>query len=216
MDLRPNDLSPREFYRILIASVAPRPIAWVSTISAHGHLNLAPFSFFNVISDTPPLLGFSPAPRPANSTTAEKDTLSNIRETGEFVVNTVTFALAEAMNLTSGEYDASINEFEVAGVTPLPSQLVRPPHVAESPVSFECKLYQVLDFGLAGQTPTGHLVLGEIVSVHINESVLQSDGRVDGNALDLIARMGGMQYSRTRPDDRFELSRPVKELPKRS
>jgi flavin reductase (DIM6/NTAB) family NADH-FMN oxidoreductase RutF len=216
MDLLPNDLSPREFYRILITAIAPRPIAWVSTISAHGHLNLAPFSFFNVISAMPPLLGFSPAPRPASSTTAEKDTLSNIRETGEFVVNTVTFALAEAMNLTSGEYDSSVNEFEVAGVTPLPSKLIRPPHVAESPVSFECKLYQVLDFGPAGQMPTGHLVLGEIVSVHINESVLQADGRMDANALDLIGRMGGMQYSRTRPEDRFELSRPGKELPKRS
>lgn len=199
MDLLPTDLSAREFYRILISAVAPRPIAWVSTISAAGHVNLAPFSFFNAVSAVPPILGFSPGP--------EKDTLRNIRETGEFVVNLVTFELAQAMNLTSGEFDASVNEFEVAGITPHPARLVRPPHVRESPVSFECKLHQVLDFASsAQQAPTGHLVLGEIVSMRLEESVLKADGQLDGGALDLIGRMGGMHYSRTR--ERFEIARP--------
>ena len=113
MNVRPDELSHREFYRILISAVVPRPIAWVSTLSG-GRLNLAPFSFFNVVSAKPPLLGFSPSLRQVDGRPAPKDTLYNIRETGEFVVNVVTFAVAEAMNLTSGDYESSINEFEVA------------------------------------------------------------------------------------------------------
>src|SRR5712672_2345056 len=122
MNVRPEQLAYREFYRILIGSVAPRPIAWVSTLN-DGHLNLAPFSFFNAISVKPPLLGFSPSLRQVNGQTVPKDTLRNIRETGEFVVNVVTFAVAEAMNLTSGEYESSIKEFEVAKLSTRPSQV---------------------------------------------------------------------------------------------
>src|SRR5271163_5126580 len=149
MDVIPSEIAHREVYNILLNAVAPRPIAWVSTLSASGQPNLAPFSFFNAVSVKPPLLGFSPSMRsskksePSGKAGGEhKDTLRNIRETREFVVNIVTFELAEAMNLTSGEYDASVNEFELAKVTPEPSKVVRPPRVAESPVSFECKLHQ--------------------------------------------------------------------------
>jgi flavin reductase (DIM6/NTAB) family NADH-FMN oxidoreductase RutF len=202
MNVRPDQLPHREFYRILIAAVVPRPIAWVSTLS-DGHLNLAPFSFFNVVSAKPPLLGFSPSLRQVNSQPAPKDTLRNIRETGEFVVNVVTFAVAEAMNLTSGDYESSSNEFEVAKLTTRPSQVVRPPQVAESPVSFECKLERIIDFG--SEPPSGSLVIGEIVSVHLEDELLQ-DGQLDGDALDLIGRMGGTQYSRT--TQRFEMKRP--------
>ncbi len=132
-----------------------------------------------------------------------KDTLRNIRETREFVVNVVTYELAEAMNLTSGEYDASVNEFELAKLTPRPSTIVRPPRVAESPVSFECRLHQILDFSPA---PTsGSLVIGKIVSIHMNDAHLK-DGRLDRNSLDLIGRMGGIQYTRT--TQRFEMVRP--------
>jgi len=129
--------------------------------------------------------------------------LRNVRETREFVVNIVTYELAEAMNLTSGEYDASVNEFEVAKVTPAPSKIVRPPRVAESPVSFECKLHQILDFS---QRPTSSsLVIGQVVSIHLDDAHIK-DGKLDRNSLDLIGRMGGIQYTRT--TQRFEMVRP--------
>jgi flavin reductase (DIM6/NTAB) family NADH-FMN oxidoreductase RutF len=202
MNVRPDELPHREFYRILISAVAPRPIAWVSTLS-DGRLNLAPFSFFNVVSAKPPLLGFSPSLRQVGGGPAPKDTLRNVRDTGEFVVNVVTFRVAEAMNLTSGDYESSINEFELAKLTTRPSQVVRPPQVAESPVSFECKLNRIIDFG--SEPPSGSLVIGEIVCVHLEDEVLR-EGRLDPDSLDLIGRMGGAQYSRT--IERFEMKRP--------
>ena len=207
MIVSPADLSHKELYNIMLNSVAPRPIAWVSTVSASGRLNLAPFSFFNVVCVDPPLLAFAPGLRqpkqPEVSHGEAKDTLRNIRETSEFVVNIVTYELAEAMNLTSGEYNPSVNEFELAKLTPQPSKSVRPPRVAESPVSFECRLHQILDFSPA---PTsGSLVIGQIVSIHMSDAHLK-DGRLDRNSLDLIGRMGGIQYIRT--TQRFEMVRP--------
>jgi flavin reductase (DIM6/NTAB) family NADH-FMN oxidoreductase RutF len=207
MDFNVTDLAYREFYNIMLSSIAPRPIAWVSTLSADGQPNLAPFSFFIAISSRPPLLAFAPSLRmrkdgevPHGET---KDTLRNVRETGEFVVNVVTYDLAEAMNLTSGEYDATVNEFELAGLRPCPSQRVKAPRVGESAVSYECKVHQILDFS---SPPHGNsLVIGEIVSVHISEKHLK-DGRIDPDSLDLIGRMGGNQYSRTK--QRFEMVRP--------
>jgi flavin reductase (DIM6/NTAB) family NADH-FMN oxidoreductase RutF len=207
MIVSPSDLSHSDFYSILLNSVAPRPIAWVSTINASGDLNLAPFSFFNAVCVDPPLLAFAPGLRrpkePDTSYGEAKDTLRNIRETREFVVNIVTYELREAMNLTSGEYEASVNEFELAKVTPQPSKIVRPPRVAESPVNFECKLHQILDFSTAPTSSS--LVIGEIVSIHINDAYLKQ-GRLDRNLLDLIGRMGGLQYTRT--TQRFEMVRP--------
>jgi flavin reductase (DIM6/NTAB) family NADH-FMN oxidoreductase RutF len=207
MNVRPEQIPYRDFYRILLSSVAPRPIAWVSTLN-NGHLNLAPFSFFNAVSAKPPLLGFSPSLRLVDGHSAPKDTLHNIRETGEFVVNVVTFAVADAMNLTSGEYDSSVDEFALAKLNTRPSQVVRPPQVAESPVSFECKLNRIIDFGT--EPPSGSLVMGEIVCVHLEESVLKEE-RLDPDTLDLIGRMGGVQYSRT--TERFDLKRPEVQRP---
>ncbi|MGC2820370.1 MAG: flavin reductase family protein [Candidatus Sulfotelmatobacter sp.] len=207
MIVGPSDISHSELYGILLNSVAPRPIAWVSTISGSGALNLAPFSFFNCVCVDPPLLAFAPGLRPSKQAQAShgepKDTLRNVRETGEFVVNTVTYELREAMNSTSGEYDASVNEFELAKVTPEPSKIVRPPRVAESPVSFECKLHQIVDFSPAPTSSS--LVIGQIVAIHINDAHLK-EGRLDRNSLDLIGRMGGIQYTRT--TQRFEMIRP--------
>ncbi len=207
MIVTPSDISHRELYSILLHSVAPRPIAWVSTVSAAGALNLAPFSFFNAVCVDPPLLAFAPGLRQPKAATAQqgeaKDTLRNIRETKEFVVNVVTYELAEAMNLTSGEYAAEVNEFELARVTPQPSKIVRPPRVGESPVSFECKLHQILDFSPAPTSSS--LVIGEVVSIYINDANLK-DGKLDRNSLDLIGRMGGLQYTRTA--QRFEMVRP--------
>jgi len=212
MDVKPQDLAHREMYRLLVTCVVPRPIAWVSTTDPHGVDNLAPFSFFNALCATPPLLGFCPGIRAQELREARgtgvKDTLRNIRETGEFVVNLVPFAAAEAMNLTAGEYDAAVDEFEVAGVTKRKSQLIRPAQVAESPVNFECKLFQILDFGT--ETLGGSLVIGEIVLVHLAEEVLRN-GRVDGGALDMVGRLGGLEYTRTR--ERFKLERPGLEPP---
>jgi flavin reductase (DIM6/NTAB) family NADH-FMN oxidoreductase RutF len=207
MIVSPSELPYSEFYNLLISSVVPRPIAWVSTVNAAGRPNLAPFSFFNAVCADPPLLAFAPGmrrPKQAEANRGEpKDTLQNVRETREFVVNLVTHELAEAMNLTSGEYDASVNEFELAKLTPQPSKIVRAPRVAESPVSFECKLHQILDFSPA---PTGaSLVIGKIVSIHIDDAHLK-EGKLDRNSLDLIGRMGGMQYTRT--TQRFEMVRP--------
>jgi flavin reductase (DIM6/NTAB) family NADH-FMN oxidoreductase RutF len=207
MILKPSSLPHSELYNFLINSVVPRPIAWVSTISAAGQLNLAPFSFFNAVCANPPLLAFAPGLRLAkDSVSAQgepKDTLRNVRETKEFVVNTVTYELAEAMNLSSGDYGASVDEFDLAKLAQEPSQVVRPPRVAQSPISFECKLHQILDFSTE---PTGgSLVLGRIVSIHVNDALMK-DGKLDRNALHLIGRMGGIQYTHT--DQRFDMVRP--------
>jgi flavin reductase (DIM6/NTAB) family NADH-FMN oxidoreductase RutF len=210
MHINVSELPHRELYNILLSSVGPRPIAWVSTLSASGQPNLAPFSFFNCVCVDPPLLAFAPAIRADTSAGAErpalqeKDTLRNVRETKEFVVNIVTYDLMEGMNITSGEYDRTVNEFELAKLTPQPSQVVRPARVGESPVSFECKLRQILDFSDA---PNGtSLVIGEVVAIYLNDAHLK-DGRIDRDSLDLIGRMGGIQYTRTR--DRIEMARPT-------
>ena len=210
MDLPVSELSHPELYNILISSVAPRPIAWVSSLSAEGRPNLAPFSFFNCVCAEPPLLAFAPglrSPKEPAGIDAEqgtaKDTLRNIRETKEFVVSVVTYDLREAMNLSSGDYDATINEFEVAKLTPQASTRVRPARVGESPVSFECKLHQILNFSTGPNG--GSLVIGEVVAIHLDDAHL-TDDRIDRNSLDLIGRMGGTQYTRTK--DRFEMVRP--------
>lgn len=208
MEIQPQTATPKEMHRILLTSVAPRPIAWVSSINKEGRPNLAPHSYFNMICTDPAVLGFSSARRQGEDRRllgAEglKDTIRNIRETGEFVVSIVTYALIEPMNLTSGEYDCSVNEFEVARLTMAPSTFVRPPRVGESPISFECKVHQILEFG----TPEigGTLVLGSIVNVHLAEEIL-TDGKIDASKIDFVARMGGRLYCRT--TDRFEMTRP--------
>ncbi len=207
MNVSPANLSHSELYGIILNSVAPRPIAWVSTVSTSGQPNLAPFSFFNCVCTAPPLLAFAPgmrAPKQPDVAHGEaKDTLRNIRETKEFVVNVVTYELAEAMNLTCGEYDASVNEFELARIATAPSQVVKAPRVAASPVSFECRLHQILDFSPSPKS--GSLVLGEIVSIHVEDPPTK-DGKLDRDSLALIGRMGGIQYTRT--TQRFDMVRP--------
>lgn len=217
MNVRPSEIPHSDVYGIFLNSVAPRPIAWVSTLSASGEPNLAPFSFFNAVCVDPPLLAFAPGLRkpkdadasqgavtPGESRPGEpKDTLRNIRETKEFVVNIVTFDLLQAMNVTSGEYDPAVNEFELAKVTPVPSRIVRPPRVSESPVSFECKLYRILDFSPAPTSSS--LVIGEVVSIYMDDANIKN-GKLDRDSLDLIGRMGGIQYTRT--TERVELARP--------
>lgn len=198
MILDPSAAQPQQVYRILIGSVVPRPIAFVSTISPAGVRNLAPFSFFNAISADPPLVCFSTAFREPR-----KDTYVNVKSTGEFVVNIVSEEFAEKMNFASGEYPHGVDEFEISGLTPVASDLVRPPRVAESHINMECRLNRILDF--SARPGGASLIIGEVVRFHIDDALV-SNFRVDADKLRAIGRMGGNEYTRTR--DRFEMLRP--------
>lgn len=189
-----------EAYKLQIGSIVPRPVAWVSTISAGGSPNLAPFSYFNGICSSPPALLFCPVSHPDGR---EKDTLRNVRETGEFVVNIATEDLVAAVNQSAAEYAAEVDEFLAAGVTAVPSVLVKPPRVAESPIQFECRLLQVVDIGTGGNS--GHVVMGQIVYGHFAPSVY-AEGKIQLAALRPIARLAGTTYGPVR--DTFDLPRP--------
>ncbi|MBZ2184422.1 MAG: flavin reductase family protein [Bryobacter sp.] len=201
MIICPEELSARELYKLLIGTVVPRPIAWVSTISRDGVRNLAPYSFFNAVSADPPVVCFAPSRKPAGD--PRKDTLRNVEETGEFVVNIVSVVLAEAMNRTAAEVGPEVDEFELAGVTAVAATRVSAPMVAEAPAKLECRLKQILPMG--DRPTSGILVLGEVVCFHYAEGMVE-EYRVDAGKLDAVGRMGGMSYSCTR--ERFDLIRP--------
>ncbi|HWE35345.1 MAG TPA: flavin reductase family protein [Isosphaeraceae bacterium] len=190
-----------EIYQMIIGVVTPRPIAWVSSVDGEGRVNLAPFSFFNVFGTNPPVVIFSPTLRRDGS---RKDTLRNVEETGEFVLNAAVADLAEQVNLSSKELPRGESEVELTGLTLAPSLRVRPPRVAESPAHLECKLRQVLPIG-DGPT-SANLVIGEVLLVDVADRVLGPDGRVDPTKLKTIARLGGDWYCRT--SDLFTLERP--------
>ncbi|MDW8325683.1 MAG: flavin reductase family protein [Anaerolineales bacterium] len=194
----PQDLQPRDVYRLLISIVVPRPIAWVSSLGADGSLNLAPFSFFNAVAGNPPTVMFSVGQRQG----VPKDTLRNVRETGEFVLNVVDEALAEKMNLTSGEYAYEVNEFERAGLTPLASMLVKPPRVAEAAVTMECRATQIVPV----QDTTYTMVLGQVQVFHVREGLLRPNGAVDATLLKPVARLSGDEYATL--GTVFEMKRP--------
>jgi flavin reductase (DIM6/NTAB) family NADH-FMN oxidoreductase RutF len=209
MIIIPKDIDPKEMYKILIGSVLPRPIAWVSTISKEGIANLAPFSFFTVASTVPPVLCFAPQYNKTEIKNGKeipvaKDTLANVRETKEFVVNMVSHSVAEQMNQTSAPYPHNVSEFEEAKLTAKPALHVKPPLVAESLINMECKLYDILEIGkgMFG----GCLILGEIVCVHFSPDVYK-DTHIDLEELDSIGRLSGNLYSTIK--DRFELVRPT-------
>jgi len=193
--------APRpDLYSFMIRAIAPRPIAWVSTISRERKLNLAPFSFFNGVSSKPPALLFVCS---RESDGGKKGTLLNIEDTGQFVVNMVPESLAEQMNITATEYPHGVSEFEKAGLTPEASQRVLPPRLAESPVSFECELHDLMQVG-GDEAGAGTIIVGRIVLAHVDESVLK-DGKLDYELYHPIGRMGGMEYTRTR--DRLTIVR---------
>ena len=201
MEIDLAQLRPREAYALLISTILPRPIAWVSTVSPEGRGNLAPFSFFQGVTANPPTLLFVVA---NTRDGARKDTLRNVEATREFVVNLVPFALAEAMNATSASLPHGESEFERFGIGSSPSARVRPPRVAASPVAMECTLDRTVT---VGEGPlAGNVVFGRIVHAHLDDSVLGADGRPDPAKLDLIGRLGGEGYVRTR--ERFDLRRP--------
>jgi flavin reductase (DIM6/NTAB) family NADH-FMN oxidoreductase RutF len=180
----PKTISPGDLYRLMISVIVPRPIAFVSTVSAGGTFNVAPFSYFNAITNDPPLVGISTNRRRGEP----KDTLRNIRATGDFVANIVNEPLLQRMVQTSGDWPEDVSEFELTGLTPVPSDVVRSPRVKECPVSLECRLFQEIPLGEA------FFVVGEIVHLHVDDAVL-TDGRVDVEKLKPVGRLGGDGYS---------------------
>lgn len=203
----PKDLSVAKLHHLLLSCVAPRPIAFASTIDADGHPNLSPFSFFNVFSANPPILIFSPARRVRDNTT--KHTLMNVEAVKEVVINVVTYDIVQQASLSSTEYPADINEFEKAGLTMLDSDLVKPFRVAESPVQMECKVVDIIKLGTEGGA--GNLVICEMIKLHISDEVMTADGVVDQEQLDLVARAGGSFYSRAKLGF-FEIPKPLTTL----
>lgn len=200
MELIASQIPAGDFYKYLIQVITPRPIAWISTLSKSGIANLAPFSFSSGVASNPPSHLFCPA---NHSDGRKKDTLINIEETGEYVCNVVPFALHDAMVASSAEFPPEVNEFSEAGVTAAPSRLVKPARVQESPVALECKLLKIIS--LAEGPGAGHIVVGEIVAIHIDDAVMKN-GKVDAALLDTIGRLGGADYCRT--SERFTILRP--------
>jgi flavin reductase (DIM6/NTAB) family NADH-FMN oxidoreductase RutF len=207
LTIDPKDIPTAELHGYLLSAVSPRPIAFASTIDAHGNPNLSPFSFFNVFSANPPILIFSPARRVQNNTT--KHTLENVKEVDEVVINVVNYDLVQQVSLSSTEYAKGINEFEKAGLTMLPSEVIKPFRVAESPVQFECKVTQVLELGNEGGA--GNLVICEVLKMHISHDVLDKNNVIIQEKLDLVARAGGNYYSRAK-NGFFEVPKPLRSL----
>ena len=200
----PADLPPPDVYRLLVNSVAPRPIAFVSSLSDEGQPNLAPFSYFMAGGANPPSVAFSPTNTRDNS---PKDTLRNVRATGEFVVNVVSYAIREKMNQTSAEYPYGVSEWEPAGFTPAASIVVKPDRVLESVIAMECRVFDIVTHGPGPLS--ANYVIGEVVYFHVSESVLK-DNQIDPTKVDYIGRMGGDWYARAHEDSIFELPRPTK------
>ncbi|MGH9607799.1 MAG: flavin reductase family protein [Terracidiphilus sp.] len=198
----PADHPFSEIYKLMIGAIVPRPIAFVSSVDAAGVRNLAPFSYFTACSSNPPVVCFCTAVR--SGPAPEKDTLRNVLATGEFVVNIVSEEIAEQMNKTSIDVAPEVDEFELSGLTPLPSELVQPPRVGESKVQMECRLRQIVH--VSEKPGGGHLVLGEVLRFHVLESMLCEGIKIDPDKLHAVGRMGGPTYVRTR--DRFEMQRP--------
>ena len=202
--INPADLQPHEFYRYMIGTIGPRPIAFASTVDAQGQVNLSPFSFFNLFGFNPPTLVFAPS---INRHGHKKHTLLNLEEVGEVVINIVNYAMVEQISLASAEFDRGVNEFEKAGFTAVPSDRVRPPRVAESPASYECLVKQIIPTG--EQHPgAGYLVICEVVMAHMNDAIFDETGAIDPHRIDLVGRMGGDWYARAQGDALFEVGRP--------
>lgn len=205
--LDPKQLSPVQIQAYLQGAVAPRPIAFASTMDANGNSNLSPFSFFNIFSANPPVLVFSPARRVRDNTI--KHTLINCEATKEVVINLVDFNMVQQMSLASTEYPEGVNEFVKAGLTHLPSHNVKPYRVAESPVQLECKVTDIIALGAEGGA--GNMIICEVVKFHINEEILDAKGLIDPEKIDLVARLGGNWYSRAK-EGLFEVEKPLATL----
>jgi flavin reductase (DIM6/NTAB) family NADH-FMN oxidoreductase RutF len=201
----PSELSIPDLQRTLQFAVGPRPIALVSSVNREGLVNLSPFSFFNIFSTNPPILVFSPARRVRDNST--KDTLNNVLEVPEIVIHSVSHSMVEQTSLSSTEYARGINEFTKAGFTQVASTHVAPPRVAEAPVALECRVNEVVALG--DGPGAGNLVICEVIAIHINDQVLDDEGRLDQDRLDLVGRLGGDWYVRAHGDALFEVEKPL-------
>lgn len=204
----PSDLPTSELHQYLVSAVAPRPIAFVSTLDENGNPNLAPYSFFNVFSSNPPIMVFSSNRRVANNTT--KDTLHNIEKTGEAVINVVSHSIVRQMAVASVEFESDVNEFKKSGLTPILSDIVKPFRVKESPVQFECKVQQILPLGENGGA--GNLIICEIVKLHLSEAIFDDNNQIDPDKIDLVGRMGRAFYARASDDAVFKVFQPVDKM----
>jgi flavin reductase (DIM6/NTAB) family NADH-FMN oxidoreductase RutF len=207
ISIDPKDVSSSKLQGYLQSAVGPRPIAFASTVDENGVPNLSPFSFFNIFSSNPPILIFSPARRVRDNTI--KHTLINAEATREVVINVVNFDIVQQTSLSSSEYPEGVNEFEKAGFTAIPSEMVKPYRVEQSPVQFECRVNEIISLGTQGGA--GNLVICEILKMHISESVLDENGNIDPVKIDLVSRMGGNWYSRAN-QGLFEVAKPISTL----
>ncbi|MGB3181159.1 MAG: flavin reductase family protein [Cyclobacteriaceae bacterium] len=201
----PKEEAVGKVHGYLLGAIAPRPIAFASTVDKDGKVNLSPYSFFNCFGANPPTLIFSPARRVRDNTI--KHTLENIREVPEVVINIANYPMVEQMSLASTEYGKGVNEFVKAGFEEAPSQRVKPPRIKDAPASFECVVKQVIETGQEGGA--GNLVICEVVLAHIREDILDENKRIDPHKLDAVSRMGGNWYCRSIPDSLFEVEKPL-------
>jgi flavin reductase (DIM6/NTAB) family NADH-FMN oxidoreductase RutF len=208
LTINPKEIPFAKMHSYLLGAVTPRPIAFASTIDSHGNVNLSPFSFFNCFGANPPILIFSPARRGRDNTT--KHSYENVREIPEVVINVVNYNMVQQTSLASTEYPKGVNEFVKAGFTEAASTMVKPPRVAEAPVAMECKVLQIIQTG--DQGAAGNLVICEIVMMHINESILDAEGKIDPWKLDAVARLGGDYYCRVQGDMIFKVPKPLDKI----
>jgi flavin reductase (DIM6/NTAB) family NADH-FMN oxidoreductase RutF len=204
LEIEPSKILVQDLHKHLLSSVGPRPIALASTIDKEGNKNVSPFSFFNVFSANPPIAVFSPARRIRNNTT--KDTLENIKEIQEVVINVVSSDLVEKASLASTEYPKEIDEFIKSDLTPIPSKKIKPFRVKESPVQMECKVNQIIELGKNGGA--GNLIICEIILIHISQDILDENNQIDPNKIQLVGRLGGNWYSKGFEDAIFQIKKP--------
>lgn len=204
LTLDPKVLSTVQLQAYLQSAIAPRPIAFASTVDQFGNPNLSPFSFFNVFSANPPILVFSPARRVRDNSI--KHTLINCEQTREVVINVVNFDMVQQVSLSSTEYADGVNEFVKAGFTQIPSEIVKPYRVAESPVQFECRVNEIIALGSNGGA--GNMIVCEVLRMHISEQILDANGAIDPEKIDLVSRLGQNWYSRSK-DGLFEVEKPL-------
>lgn len=202
----PNNVPQQQLHAYLLSAVAPRPICFASTVDKEGNVNLSPFSYFNIFSINPPIMIFSPNRSGRDGST--KHTHQNVLEVPEVVINIVNYPMVEQMSLASTSYDKGVNEFQKAGFTQIESTKVKPPRVAEAPVSIECSVTEVIE--LADTPGAGNLILAKVELVHVNTDYLDADGNLDTQKLDLVGRMGGNWYTRSSGDSLFEIPKPIR------
>ncbi|OAQ38191.1 flavin reductase [Pedobacter psychrophilus] len=208
LSLNISDLTNQEAYQLLSTAIAPRPICFASTVDLAGNVNLSPFSFFNLMSSNPPICVFSPVNRGRDG--SAKNTLENVREVAEVVINIVNYNMVQQTSLASTEYAKGVNEFTKAGFTEIASTKIKPPRVKEAPVQLECKVNDIIVLGNGGGA--GHLIIAEVLAIHIHETILDENGKIDVFKIDQVARLGGNWYSRITKESLFEVAKPLSKL----